>query len=198
MKLFKTTLAALLFTLLPVAASAQLSKLSQIPQRNEIVTIESEDEIADTDFGSAAFGGVEIREVFDMPDADGNHHYYLSVGHLGFGDDFIQMMIDPVFELFIPLGDTLEEAQQVLEDLKALFKQPKGSSIEVQGCLAFGVPNDKLETVRVTYCKPLVSKLLEFSIQREGYTRASHVLKADIGTLLSGVKFYRKIHPKEK
>ena len=48
--------------------------------------------------------------VFDMPE-EGQHQYFLCVGTLGIGDDFIQLQIDPVFQLFLPLGNTLEEAQ---------------------------------------------------------------------------------------
>lgn len=191
----KKTVIILLALILTLPAFAQMGR---IPQRNEIVTIETENDLGNisTVLGLLV-GGEDIREVFDSPSEDGTHHYFLSVGHLGFGDETVQVRFDPAFELFIPLGNTLDEALSTLGELQDLFRQPKGTSIEVQGCLGFGVPNDNLETVTVTYCKPLLSKILEFTVQREGYIRSSHVQKSDLTALVNGVKFYRKLHPKE-
>lgn len=167
----------------PQRASAQLSK---IPQRNSIVTIEHET------------GLEETFEVFDAP-KDGIHHYWLTVGHLGFGDEVFQVYFDPAFELFIPLGDNLTDALKTMEELQALFKSPKGTSIETEGCLSVGIPKEaKLETVKVAYHKPLITKILEFSVQREGYIRSAQVGKDDFGSLVRGVKFYYKLHPKER
>ena len=49
----------------------------------------------------------------------------------------------------------------------------------------------------VTHRKPLLTRQLEFSLQREGYIRATYVDKADMGSLITSVRFYRKIHPRE-
>lgn len=128
---------------------------------------------------------------------DGENHYYLSVGHLGIGDDIIQFNIDPIFELFIPLGDTVAEAMDYLKELQSLLKGPKGKSMEIEGCLAAAFPNDKLEKVTVTYQKVLLTNLLEFKVEREGYTRATHIPKSQFNSLIRSLKFYRKLHPKE-
>lgn len=181
MKTITQLLATLLLATLPVLASAQLP-----PQRMELVTVEHEID---------SFS-VERLEVFRLPQ-DGANHYYLTVGHLGFGDDVIQVMIDPLFELFIPLGDTVAEALASMQNIQQLLDEAPGTSIEVEGCLAFGVPNDQLEPVKVTLLRPLLSKILEFSIQRGEYMRAAHLSKSDFNTLVRGVKFYQKIHPKE-
>lgn len=174
----------LLLTAMPVLASAQ--KLSKIPQRNEIVRIESGE---DPD--------AEALEVFDSP-VNGESRYYLSVGHLGFGDEVVQILFDPIFELFIPLGSNLSEALETLNKLKDLYKEAPGTGIEIQGCLAFGFPKDeKMETVTVTYRKVLLSRLLEFSVQREGYIRSAHVQKSDFGSLVSSVKLHHKLFPKK-
>ena len=188
-----------LVILITLACDITLSaQKSQIPQRNEIVTIETENDLGNiSSVLELLVGGEDIREIFDVPSEDGFHHYYLSVGHLGFGDETVQLMFDPAFELFIPLGDTLDEALISLDKLQDLFKQPKGTSMQVQGCLSLGTPGDKLETVTVTYRKPLLSKMLEFTVQRDGYIRSSHVQKGDFSSLIGGVKFYRKLHPKE-
>lgn len=177
--IFKSLL--LLLCLVPALASAQ----SKIPQRNEIVSIEQE-----------INGVIEELEVFDSP-RDGQHRYFLSVGHLGVGDDFIQMQVDPLFELFIPLGETLEEAQEGLLELKELIKSGKNDVMMLTGCLSLAVPNDQLEPVKVVCRKLFVSKVLEFSVSRGNYVRATYLDKGDINSLINGVKFYRKLHPKE-
>lgn len=183
MNAIKKTIAVLFLAAIPFLSSAQKSK---IPQRNEIITVTSGEE-----------GVEETLEVFNMPEGDKNN-YFLSVGHLGFGDEVVQVLFDPIFELFIPLGETLEEAQETLLKLQALYKEAPGTSIETEGCLAFGFPTEKRETVKVTYRKRLLSKQLEFTLEREGYIRSAYVNKSDFGAIVSGVKFYRKIHPKQK
>lgn len=164
-----------------VSAFAQDNK---IPQRLEIVTIDDDDDDA-------------VLEMFDMP-KDGQSHYYLSVGHLGFGDDVFQIQLDPLFELFLPLGDSLDEAQEALVRMQDLFKKSTGTFIEVDGNLALGYPRENLEPVKVTYKRFLLNRLLEFSVERDGYMRAAHIGRADFNSLITSLKLYRKIHPNEK
>lgn len=161
---------------------------SKIPTILDVVSIESEDnEISET-----------VLEIFNMP-KDGENHYYLNVGTLAFGDEIIQVQIDPASMLFIPLGNTLDESMEMLLRMKDLFKEPKGSSIEVQGCLTIGFPNDKkLEPVKLTYRKAIVSSQIEFSVKRDGYIRATYFTKGNISSLITSLKLYRKFHKKEK
>lgn len=166
-------------------AAVSVLAVAQIPQRLELVTIEAD--IA---------GNHERLEVFNMP-LDGVNQYFLSVGHLGIGDEVIQILFDPIFELFIPLGGTVAEAQETLQTLMDLYKEDPGTSIEMPGCLAFPFPDNKREMVKITRRKVLLSNLLEFSLQREGYIRATHIQKSNLKSLASGVRFYGKIHPKE-
>lgn len=136
--------------------------------------------------------------VFDMPE-EGQHQYFLCVGTLGIGDDFVQLQIDPVFQLFLPLGDTLEEAQARLESFKAIAKEPAGTEMETVGTLALANPSmGEIEPVYLTSRRFLLQRLVEFSVRRNGYVRATHVGKSDLGSLITGVKFYRKLHPKEQ
>ena len=134
-------------------------------------------------------------EVFQMQD---NGHYYLSVGHLGIGDNVVQINIDPIFELFIPLGETLTDAIDALEQLKEFYKETPGTSMEVNGCLCAAYPNDEWEPVTVTSRKFVLTKLLEFSVKRDDFVRATHIPKSDFNSLVGGVKLYKKIHPNEK
>ncbi|MBR5042756.1 MAG: hypothetical protein IKX67_05915 [Bacteroidales bacterium] len=170
------------------AAFAQQAK---IPQRLELVTVDLQ--VGDDD---SLLSAEENLEVFNMP-IDGENHYYLSVGHLGIGDDIIQFNIDPIFELFIPIGDTVAEALEYLQGLQALFNGPKNGSIETEGCLAAAFPNDNMEKVTVTYQKVLVTNLLAFSVERTGCTRATHIPKSQFNSLIRSLKIYRKLHPKE-
>ena len=183
MNFFCKKLVVLLLAALPVLTYAQISS---IPVRNAIVTLDGDENGAVND----------IMEVFNCP-REGQNHYYLSVGHLGVGDEIIQVNVDPLFELFIPLGDTLEEAQETLKKLQDLCKASPGTTIEMPGNLAFGFPDDKLETVTVTSRKVLFGRQLEFSVERDGYTRATYREKSEINTMASGVKFHRKLHKNE-
>lgn len=177
----KRIICLLATTVLTVAAFAQGNLLKQTL---EIVEIEVND-------------GETTLSVFNMPEGDQNQ-YFLCVGTLGIGDDFIQLNLDPVFELFIPLGDTLEEAQAILEGFRALAKQPDGTTQETTGCLALGNPTTAdPETVYLTARRFIFTRNVEFSVQREGYIRATYIANSELGSLLSGVKFYRKLHPNE-
>ncbi|MBP5334923.1 MAG: hypothetical protein J6Y61_03935 [Bacteroidales bacterium] len=155
---------------------------SALRQRLEIVELEIND-------------GETQLEVLQMED---NGRYYLSVGHLGIGDDIIQFQVDPVFELFIPLGETLAESMVTLNQLKEHLKQPAGQTIEVQGCLSLAYPNDQWETVKVTTRQFLFTKMLEFSLERDGYIRAVHIRRSDFNGLVNSAGFYQKLHPNEK
>ena len=178
----KRLLACIAAAVITVSAAAQLSK---IPQRLEIVEIDVNE------------GAVQL-EVFKMPVEEGNH-YYLSVGTVGIGDEVFQLNIDPVSELFVYLGSTLDEAVASLEEMKAMYKGEVGAIIWKEGSLAVAYPREeKLEPVRIVMRKPILAKVLEFSVDRGKYLSAAYVIKSDFNSLVSGVKIYKKIHPKEK
>ena len=106
--------------------------------------------------------------------------------------------IDPVFQLFIPLGETLEGAQTKLEEFRAVASEPAGTVLETVGVLALGNPTTgDPEPVYVTSRRFIFQRIIEFSVQRNGYVRATHIGRGDFGTIVSGVKWYRKIHPNE-
>ena len=163
---------------------AAFSQENRIPQRLELVEIEIND------------GQVNL-EVFNMPNENENH-YYLSVGTLGIGDEVVQIKFDPIFELFIPLGETLSEAMQALQEMQGLFKADPGASLETEGCLAPAFPNNELEPVKVTYRRLIFTRVLEFSVEREGYIRATHIPRSDFNSMITSLNIYRKIHPNEE
>lgn len=174
-------------TTLVLSALSALAFAQPIPVRIDLVKIENEVD---------SFT-VETMSVFNMPE-EGVNHYYLSVGRLGHGDDVIQVLFDPLSELFIPLGDTLAETIESMQQIQTLFKEQPGATMEMTGCLNIGFPTEKREPVRIKYMKPLLSKILEFSVQREDHIRAAHMQKSEFDSLLRGVKFYKRLHPKEE
>ena len=178
----KRLFSLLFVTLWSLVAFAQGSVLKQTLEIAEV-------EINDGDISLS---------VFDMPE-EGVHQYFLCVGTLGVGDDFIQMQVDPLFGLFIPLGGTLKEAQAKLEEFKAIGNSPKGTELETIGTLALSNPSTgELEPVYVTSRRFLTQKIIEFSVKRNGFVRATHIPRINFNTLVSSVKLYRKIHPKEE
>ena len=181
----------LLIVSLLVCSFAAMAQMSKLPQRLELVTVDLE--VGDQ---GSFLSAEENLEVFNMP-IDGVNHYYLSVGHLGIGDMVVQIDFDPIFELFIPLGDTVAESLEYLQKLQALFKGPKNQSIEIEGCLAAAFPNDNLEKVTVTYQKVLLTNLLAFSVQRGDAVRATHIPKSQFNSLVRSLKVYHKLHKKE-
>ena len=179
----KKALCILFLSVWSVAAFAQESV--RVPQRMELAAVDVND-------------GESMLQVFSLMKEEGENGYYLSVGHLGVGDEVIQIQFDPLFELFIPLGGTLAEAMDTLARMQALFKSGAGSFIELQGCLALALPTDEYETVKITYRRPLLTRMLVFGVERDGLLRATHVTKSDFGSLMSALKFYRMVHPTEE
>ena len=139
-------------------------------------------------------------EVFYMND-ESPRTYYLSLGNLGIGGDIVQLEFDPVFELFIPLGGSVEEAIARMEEIKALYKMPRLSQTEIKASFAALYPTDKSYTVTVTSRRFLFSKVLEFSIPVEGndpLVRATHIYRSDFNSLLSSLKIYKRLHPRQE
>ena len=181
MKRFLLILAVAVMT----ASTLSAQVLQKASQRLELATVETE------------IGGYETAqlEVFKMNDAG---TYWLSVGHLGIGSDLVQLKFDPVFELFIPLGNSLEEALSMMKELQAFYKEPRLSTMEVQGCLAAMYPGEDFEPVTITSRRLLGTKILSFSVQREDFVRATYISKSDFGSLVFIIKAYKTIHPKEQ
>lgn len=156
-------------------------------------------EIADLETEEAEVFHTKL-EVFYMND-ENPRVYYLSVGNLGIGVDILQINFDPIYELFIPLGESLEEAIEKMNEIKAFYKKPRLSTMELDGCFAVAYPNGNLTKVKVTRRQLIASNLLEFSIPNEGsgdLVRATYISKSEFGSLLGTLKIYRKLHPKEK
>lgn len=185
MKRLITTIA-----LVSIAILAFAQKPSVFRPRIEVATVE-----ADVD---GAF--VSSLEVFYMND-ENPRTYYLSLGNLGIGGDIIQVDFDPLYELFIPLGGTLEEAIAKMEEIRDFYKQPRHAENELVGCFTVAYPSENLVPVKVTRRQILTTRILEFSLPVEGtkpLVRATHISRSDFVSMLTSLKLYKKIHPKEK
>ncbi len=186
MKMMKKLLVVLLVAAMPALTYAQPNN-RLLRQRLEIVELDNEDAVGWHDTSVEVFG------------IAGEEGYWLSLGHPGIGTDIVQLDFDPVYELFIPLGNTLAEAQEKMQEIKAFFKSARKSSMQIEGCLSAILPNpEQLEPVTVTVRRYLTSRLLEFSVPRGGLVRASYISKNEFGSLLVGVKIHRKLHPKQQ
>ena len=154
-------------------------------------------EIADYEVEGEAAIDTKL-EVFYMND-ESPRMYYLSLGNLGVGTDIVQINFDPIFELFIPLGATLDEAIAKMEEIKDFYNQPKLATMELDGSFALAYPSNELVSVTVTRRQLIFTKVLEFSLptDSEGIVRATHISRSDFNGLLTSLKFYRRLHPDE-
>lgn len=177
MKRIATVFAALVCT---VGLFAQNSKL---PLIKEIVSVRNDN-------------SSQTVDVVNIPVDDVNH-YWLHVGNMGIGDKIVQVELDPVYRLYIPLGDNLTDAINTMEELKTLYNEPKGTMREIQGSFKPFIPGEELETVQVYKHQPLLSNQLQFVIERDGYSRVAYLAKSDFNTLLRGLKFHGKLYPSE-
>lgn len=140
----------------------------------------------------------EEFEVFYMND-ENPRVYYLSVGHLGVGNDIVQLQFDPIYELFIPLGENLSDAIAKMEEMKKWYKNMDMEPVEIQGCLSAAYPTDEMITVTVRPRKFMLSNMLQFSIPTAGgdLIRAAYLTKGEFSGLLTGLKIHKKLHPKD-
>ena len=175
----------LVFISLAILSFSAFAQEERIPQRMELAQVEIND------------GAVRL-EVFQLIGSKSSDGYYLSLGHVGFGDSFIQIQLIPLTELVIPLGGTLTEALEALEELKDFCNTEPGTTMKTVGCLAFGFPGENVEPLTVTSRKAIFRRMVEFSLERDGYQRVTLISRSDLKSIIASAKFYAKIHPNEK
>ena len=159
------------------------AQTSQPPVVKEIVSLTSE-------------STGQTVDVVNIP-IDGVNRYFLHVGNMGIGDKVVQVELDPVYRLFIPLGNNITDAVAAMEDLKTLYKEPKGTMREIQGSFKPFFPTEETETVQVYRHQPLLTNQLQFVIERDGYSRVAYLDKSDFNALLNGLKLHGKLYPSE-
>lgn len=140
--------------------------------------------------------GADEQSVVNMP-RDGVNDYYLFVGPMGIGNDVISVQVDPVNHLFVPLGNTLVDALARLEEIKALFDNPVGTVTQMDAGFGPLVPDANPKTLRVTRQRVIFTNQLQFALDFPEYVRTAYLTRSDLNSLISGVKFYSKLHPKD-
>ena len=167
-----------------ICTAGLFAQSSKLPVVKEIVSIVNENT-------------GQTVEIVNIP-VDGINRYYLHVGNMGIGDKVVQIDLDPVYRLYIPLGNNITEAVAAMNELKTLYKEPKGTMREIQGSFKPFFPKEETETVQVYRHQPLLTNQLQFVIERDGYERVAYLDKSDFNSLLSGLKTYGRLHRKER
>ncbi len=152
-----------------------------LPAVREIATIEKQD-------GS-------LYHLVNIPSGDENR-YYVDFGKMSMGDNIFSITVNPVENLYIFLGNNLTDAIAKLQEIKDLCSMEKGESTEILGSYSL-LPSEDLEEITVTRYQYSLGKKLQFSIQKDDYMVVTYVSRGDISSLLSQLKFHKKLHPKE-
>lgn len=166
-----------------ICAASLFGQTTKLPVVLDVVTIENENT-------------GETVDIVNIP-IDGVNRYYLHVGNMGIGNKVVQVNLDPIYRLYIPLGNNITEAIKAMEDLKTLFKEDKGATREIKGSFEPFFPTEDLLTVQVSKFKFLVENKLQFVIECDGFSRVAYMAKSDFNSLLRGLKLYGKIHRSE-
>ena len=167
-----------------VLVAGLLPALAQQPKLPPIVEIA---EVEDTDGNTV----IDIASCLQ----DGKYVYYLDVGSLAIGNEVVQISLDPVDRLFIPLGETLTESVSTMQKLLDLYNTESGTSTEIEACYAPLLPDSTRETVKVTFRRILLGRKLEFSMDRGDHILATYVSRSDFANLMSNLKAYSRMHP---
>lgn len=170
--------------LISLCAAGLLAQTSKLPTVIDIVSVEDENT------------GDSV-EIVNIP-VEGVNYYWLHLGEMGIGNRTVQINLDPVYQFYIPLGENITGAVATMEELKTLFKEPNGTTREIQGSFKPSFPGENLETVKAIKYKPLLTNQIQFVIERDGYLRVTYISKSDFNSLLRGLKLHGKLHPLPK
>ncbi len=170
------------FAFLAISAGA-FAQNSGIPFIREIASVRENDETA--------------LQLFYIPQDNGEKLFYLDLGTLGIGDEVLQINVDPVNRLFVPLGGSVAEAEEALNSLIELCSEPNGTTQELSICFAPLFPNDTRELAQVSARKVLLTRNLAFILERDEYKRVTYVTRANLKSMLSGLKFHHKLYPND-
>ena len=181
---YKSMKKAIILFVALFCAAGLLAQTSKLPTVIDIVSVEDENT------------GDSV-EIVNIP-VEGVNYYWLHFGEMGIGNRTVQINLDPVYQLYIPLGENITGAVATMEELKTLFKEPNGTTREIQGSFKPFFPGENLETVKAIKYKPLLTNQIQFVIERDGYLRLTYISKSDFNSLLRGLKLHGKLHPSEK
>ncbi len=171
----------IIFTLIFVSSLVFAQKF-QVGVRDEIFTVEEDD---------------NEYAIFGYMDEDGTSGYYLGLGR----PDVIPGAIiafDVYHETCVYLGATLAESLETMGYIVALFNQSIGSNKVFDARLGTGeLLKDKGQAIGTLERRIIVGKHISFSFKTPSYLTESFLNKITAKSLLSGLKTYIKIHPKQ-
>ena len=106
---------------------------------------------------------------------------------------------DRFTEVCVYLGETLEEAELALLEMKELIDAEVGPMKDYKARMALGVDLNEMSTATCMVQKRfLCGHRLCFRFDHAGYTTENFVRKGDLRSLLFSLGVYRKLNPNEK
>lgn len=170
------------FVALIFVSSLMFAQKFQVGVRDEIVSIEeNENEYA----------------IFGYMDEEGTKGYYLGLGR----PDVIPGSIiafDVFNETCIYLGATLEEALGTMGSIVDLFSGRMGSNKVFEARLGVGeLLKDKGQAIGTLERRIIAGKHISFAFKTPSFLTESFLNKITAKSLLTGLKAYMKIHPKQ-
>lgn len=165
-----------------LVSSLMSAQKFQVGVRDEIFTVEEND---------------NEYAVFGYMDEDGTTGYYLGLGR----PDVIPgalIAFDVYHETCIYLGATLAESLETMGTIVSLFNGPTGSNKAFEARLGAGeLLKDKGQAIGTLERRIIAGKHISFSFKTPSYLTESFLNKITAKSLLSGLKTYIKIHPKQ-
>lgn len=135
--------------------------------------------------------------LFSYKDDDLNYGYYFGLGHCDRIPGSI-ITFDQITETCLYMGQTLAETKERLEFLLALFnnKVTEGVEMPARRAIGEGLAENALSVIR--YEKGLWGdKRLVAEFPYNDHINETFITKRAIKSMLSGLKFYMKLHPNE-
>ena len=141
--------------------------------------------------------------LFKYKDQDESVGYYLSLLHTNGSVSFEIMemgntSISSFDECCLYLGENYDQVLEMLTGLVDLFSEPSGTTRELAARRSNGAERltDTL-TVNAVLRKGLLGKHLAIQFEGRKHPAEVQLSKSTLKSLISGVKFYRKLHPEK-
>lgn len=141
--------------------------------------------------------------LFQYKDPDQRVGYYLSLLHTNGSVSFeiLEMgntSISSFDECCLYLGENYDQVLETLTGLVDLFSEPSGTTRELEARRSNGAEGlaDSI-TVNCILRKGLLGKHLAIQFEGRKHPAEVQLSKSSVKSLISGVKFYRKLHPEK-
>ena len=146
-----------------------------------------------------------VYSLFTYKDDDGSTAYYMSLGREyrlieGSVNNVVNMSLSHIDETCLFMGTTSDEVFKSFDALQALLDQEIGTTLEFRCRQTTGAERlgEEIPAICTVVRRPLEGKRLCFRFVAGKRTAEADIVKSAIKSLRSGLKFYLKLHPKEK